>query len=43
MCGYPVYPYPVNDNNYGYIWAILIVIFILFFLFWGFSPNRGNN
>ncbi len=42
---YPVYGYQNNNNNYDFIWGILIVIFIIFLLFWGFnrSGNRCSN
>ena len=34
--GYPNYGYPnmgcCDNNNFGWIWAIIIVIFIIFFL-----------
>lgn len=46
-CGCPVYGYPgmgYNDgNNSGWIWAIIIVVFIIFFLFCGNNWNSGNN
>lgn len=41
---YPVYGYQNNNDGYGFIWGILIVVFIIFLLFWGFgSGNRCNN
>lgn len=41
---YPVYGYQNNNDGYGFIWGILIVVFIIFLLFWGFgSSNRNNN
>ncbi|MBP3635513.1 MAG: hypothetical protein J6J17_03535 [Bacilli bacterium] len=39
---YPVYGYQDNNGS-NFIWGILIVIFIIFLLFWGFGSNRGNR
>lgn len=38
MYGYP-YGYQGNDG-FGFLWAIIIVIFIIFLLFWGFGKDR---
>ena len=45
MCGYnyPYYAYPNNNEGFNSIWGIIIVIFILFLLFGGFGPGRGNG
>lgn len=43
MYGYPVYAYQGNQDGFGFIWAIIIVVFILFFLFWGFGSCKGNR
>lgn len=40
---YPVYGYQNNNYGYGFIWGILIVIFIIFLLFWGFNSQSGNK
>ena len=41
------YGYPnmgcCDNNNSGWIWAIIIVIFIIFFLSWGNNWGPGNN
>ncbi len=50
MCGYSYYGYPVynypgnyqnNDTNGSWIW-IIVVLFIIFFLFFG-NSSRGYN
>lgn len=47
--GYPNYCCPVygyqgnNDGNSGWFWAIIIVLFIIFFLFWGTGNNRNQG
>lgn len=43
---YPVYAYPTNNGNDGFgsgWWAIIIVIFVIFFLFWGTGSSRGKG
>lgn len=40
---YPVYGYEGNNNSYGLIWGIIIVVVIIFLLFWGFGSCRGNR
>lgn len=40
---YPVYGCQGNNDGYGFIWGILIVIFIIFLLFWGFNSQSGNR
>ncbi len=42
---YPMYGYPTgysDNNNSGWIWAIIIVIFVIFFLFWGSGSCSRN-
>lgn len=39
---YPVYGYQNNNGGYGIIWGIIIVVFILFLLFWGFGSCNNN-
>lgn len=42
--GYPGCGYGYNNNDgFGSIWAIIIVIFILFLLFGGFNQGRPHN
>ena len=48
MYGYgyqPGYCCPVyNDgNNFSWVWAIIIIVFIVFFLCWGSGSRRGND
>lgn len=43
---YPVYDYQANGGNDGFgtgWWAIIIVIFVIFFLFWGAGSSRGKG
>lgn len=40
---YPVYGYQNNNDGCGFIWGILIVVFIIFLLFWGFGAGSRNN
>lgn len=43
---YPVYGYQANGGNDGFgtgWWAIIIVIFVIFFLFWGAGSSRGKG
>lgn len=46
MYGYPVYGYPTagcnTGNNSGWIWAIIIIVFIIFF-FCGWGTNNQNQ
>lgn len=42
---YPMYTYPniySDNNNSNWIWAILIVLFVIFFLFWGTSGCKKS-
>ena len=44
---YPMYAYPQpiygdNNNNSSWIWAIIIVNFVIFFLFWGAGSSCSS-
>ena len=41
---YQGYGYQQNNGGYGFVWGIIIVVFIIFLLFWGFGAvNKGCN